>query len=126
MTDTKLPDSCTMKCHGMHLVATDEQPAHSEHCEILNGPITTQRPKPPGMHPDAPNFEKVTEKDCTHTGYYVPMGYDSFPVANGDAVLVSFGVICMRCGKIWPHVQLLESPLAKVSNLTSKDKFVKS
>lgn len=71
-------------------------------------------PTPPARKDDAPNFEKVEQKDCTHTGYYVPMGYDSFPVAGGDAVLVSFGIICMRCGKIWPHVQLLESPLAKL------------
>ena len=63
---------------------------------------------------DAPNFEKVTPEECTHTGYYVPMGYDSFPLANGTAVLVSFGVVCMRCGKIWPHVQVLENPLAKM------------
>lgn len=75
---------------------------------------TPPLPKPPAIVPDAPNFPKIDPKECTHTGYFVPMGYDSFPVANGDAVLTSYGVICMRCGTVWPHVQLLESPLSKL------------
>lgn len=112
-----------MKCHGAHDLANEEQPAHQEHCEILNGPIANQIPKPPtGRKEDAPNFEKVAPEDCTHTGYHVPMGWDTLPIGlDAKAVLISYGILCMRCGKTWAHVQLTETPLAKLPNVPTKE-----
>lgn len=45
----------------------------------------------------APMYEKADMQECTHTGYFVPMGYEAFDRGNNQFSVVA-GKLCIRCG----------------------------
>lgn len=48
----------------------------------------------------APEWEKADPANCTHTGYYVPIGMEVFKIGVAeDLYEVIIGKICLRCGK---------------------------